>query len=209
MSFCILIPTINRKDLLIEALEWYSINLPNVDKIVLDNGKQNIDNQYLKTTIHEADENLGVSGSWNFLIKQAISNNHTNFLVLNDDVILQKDEDSLNSIIQNNANNDFNVCQPHCNWSSFILNKHIYDLVGEFDEGFKKCYFEDNDYAYRMSLEGINIIHNRILNPDVYRNSMTIQKEPFLNNYIDNREYYMSKWGGLPLAESYKTPFNK
>ena len=42
MSYCILIPTINRKDLLMEALDWYIPNLKETEIIVLDNGKQGI-----------------------------------------------------------------------------------------------------------------------------------------------------------------------
>ena len=42
MDICILIPTINRKDLLDEALEEYAKCYPTIEKFIVDNGKQGI-----------------------------------------------------------------------------------------------------------------------------------------------------------------------
>ena len=50
-------------------------------------------------------------------------------------------------------------------------------------------YFEDNDYMYRMRLAGVPIKYVDELNPDVYLNSQTLEKEPTLGGYIENREY--------------------
>jgi glycosyltransferase involved in cell wall biosynthesis len=44
-ELCILIPTINRADLLNEALEVYENCFPNTMIYVLDNGKQNKNSQ--------------------------------------------------------------------------------------------------------------------------------------------------------------------
>ena len=41
-DLCILIPTINRKDLMMKALESYSEVMPEVTKLILDNGNQDI-----------------------------------------------------------------------------------------------------------------------------------------------------------------------
>ena len=209
MDICILIPTINRKDLLDEALEEYAKCYPKVDKFIVDNGKQGIKCLDDNTWIFEQETNLGVAGSWNYLIKKAIEKGYEYFLILNDDVILKKDKEWLDKIINMGNPHDFVLCRPFYNLSSFILNKTIYDKVGEFDDGFVGSYFEDNDYMYRMRLAGCTIRYNDDLNPDIYRNSMTIQKDPLLGNYINNREHFIKKWGGLPTEETYKTPFNK
>ena len=95
------------------------------------------------------------------------------------------------------------------NWSAFILNKYIFDIVGEFDEGFSRCYFEDNDYAYRVKLANMHIKTEPLLNAEVYRNSMTIQKDPFLSTFAENQKYYITKWGGMPEQETYTIPFNQ
>ena len=209
MDICILIPTINRKDLLDEALYEYAKCYPNIDKFIVDNGKQGIKCLDDNTWIFEQETNLGVAGSWNYLVKKAIEKGYEYFLILNDDVILKKDKEWLDKIINMGNPHDFVLCRPFYNLSSFILNKTIYDKVGEFDEEFVGSFFEDNDYMYRMRLAGCTIRYNDDLNPDIYRNSMTIQKNPLLGNYINNREHFIKKWGGLPTEETYKTPFNK
>ena len=208
MSFCILIPTINRKDLLMEALEYYIIAYPNTDILIVDNGFQIIPQLSNNMRIYDQLTNLGVSGSWNFLIKKAIENKHTNFLILNDDIVLKKSEEIINSIIDNDIQDTLYVPNKKYNWSAFLLNQYVYNIVGEFDEGFTRCYFEDNDYAYRIKLANMKIKEEPLLNAEVYRNSMTIQKDPFLSTFAENQKYYISKWGGMPEQETYKTPFN-
>ena len=158
--------------------------------------------------IYDQLTNLGVSGSWNFLIKKAIKNKHTNFLILNDDIVLKKSEEIINSIIDNDIQDTLYVPNKKYNWSAFLLNQYVYNIVGEFDEGFTRCYFEDNDYAYRIKLANMKIKEEPLLNAEVYRNSMTIQKDPFLSTFAENQKYYISKWGGMPEQETYKTPFN-
>jgi GT2 family glycosyltransferase len=208
-DLCILIPTINRKDLLMEALNSYSKLMPEVPKLILDNGKQDISCVDDNTWIWESKENLGVAGSWNYLVNKAILNDFKYFLILNDDIILQKDEGLIRQILSKGTSEHFYLCRPFYNWSSFILTKKVYEKVGPFDEQFKKAYFEDNDYMYRMKLAGIPIKYVDELNPDVYLNSQTIEKNPLLGGYVENREYFLQKWGGLPESETFKTPFNK
>ncbi len=207
--FCILIPTINRKDLLMEALEHYVNAYPNTQIYILDNGRQDIPRLSTNIAITEMAQNLGVAGSWNWLVKKAISDGYKHFLILNDDVVLKKDEATINALIEQGGENTFWVCRSNFNWSSYILNKSIYEKVGEFDEAFKRCFFEDNDYCYRMVVAGVNYMFHDSLNPDVYRNSQTIAKDPSLSGYLENEKYYTEKWGGRPSNEIFKTPFGK
>jgi GT2 family glycosyltransferase len=153
---------------------------------------------------------MGVARAWNCLISIAGGYyKEENFLILNDDVILTKGESDIHKIINRGNDNTFHVCRTAYNWSSFILRKSIYDNIGLFDEDFEKCYFEDNDYHYRMKLAGVKIKYEDDLNPDIYRNSMTIQKDPLLGNYINNKELFIKKWGGMPGEEIYENPYNK
>lgn len=209
MSFCILIPTINRKDLLTEALDFYTKHMPNTEIFIWDNGCQGIE-FYPNTITIESPVNLGVAASWNSLIRIAMAGGHDNFLILNDDIVLKCGEGVINAIIEKGkAENAFHRCRPFYNWSAFILRKSVFEKVGTFDENFKRCFFEDNDYEYRMRLAGVPIRYEDDLNAEVYRNSQSILKDPILSNYIDNRDYFIQKWGGMPDSETYKTPFNK
>lgn len=210
MTFCILIPTINRKDLLLGALDWYLANLPETEIIVLDNGKQGIVSGHPNLKVFEPKSPKGVAASWNWLIRRAKHRGHTTYLILNDDVILQRTESEILYLIQKyGALNNFIRPQVFYNWSAFLINDYIFQKVGEFDESFQKCFFEDNDYEYRMRLAEINIRYEEALNPQVYLNSQSTLKDPLLGDYITNREYFIQKWGGLPTEEKYRTPFNK
>jgi GT2 family glycosyltransferase len=209
-NFCILIPTINRADLLLEALAEYDKCYPNTRILILDTGKQSLGSSNPNVTIFGIPEPMGVARAWNCLISIAGGYyKEENFLILNDDVILTKGESDIHKIINRGNDNTFHVCRTAYNWSSFILRKSIYDNIGLFDEDFEKCYFEDNDYHYRMKLAGVKIKYEDDLNPDIYRNSMTIQKDPLLGNYINNKELFIKKWGGMPGEEIYENPYNK
>lgn len=207
MNFCILIPTVNRKDLLVPALEYYNKNMPNTDVFVWDNGNQLIPQMNRLETV-VVFKNYGVSKSWNCLINLAINRGYDNFLILNDDVIYQGGEEYINRLISNENKTRFYRCGAIYNWSVFILNKSIFNQIGPFDENFKGCYFEDNDYEYRMRIGGVDVVFDQNLNPAVYLNSQSIAKDPLLSNFIDNRDYFIKKWGGQPGEEKYKTPFN-
>jgi len=209
-KFCILIPTINRADLLLEALAEYDKCYPDTRILVLDTGKQSLGSSNPNVTIFGIPEPMGVARAWNCLISIAGGYyKEENFLILNDDVILKKSEDDIHKMIKKGNDNTFQVCRSIYNWSSFLLRKSVSDTIGTFDEDFEKCYFEDNDYHYRMKLAGVKIKYEDDLNPDVYRNSMTIEKDPSLGNFLNNRELYIKKWGGIPGEEKYTNPYNK
>lgn len=207
--FCILIPTVNRKDLLMEALQYYKNHYPNTDILILDNGQQNIPQISPRIYIWESDINKGVAGSWNFLIQRAIEMGYEYFLVCNDDIIYQEGAGQINALIIKWGEYSLLQPRPYYNWSIFLISKTIFAAVGEFDEAFQRCFFEDNDYQYRVKLAGFNLQYSDELSPKVYRCSQTTQKSPELGGYVENRDYYLTKWGGLPNNEIYKTPFNK
>jgi GT2 family glycosyltransferase len=208
MSYCIAIPTINRKDLLMDALEWYTQNMPNTQILVVDNGNQDIPELTRNVKVFTPEKNLGVAGSWNFLIWTAKNMGYSHVLVLNDDVILQRSEGEIDALIQKEGNLTFHRPKAFYNWSAFIISVDIFFKVGMFDIDFKRAFFEDNDYEYRMKLSGVTIKYQDDLNPQVYKNSQTIEKNPLLGGYLENRELYIKKWGGIPNEETYKIPYN-
>jgi GT2 family glycosyltransferase len=207
MKLIIGIPTINRADLLNEALANYFEDFKDTEIVICDNGKQEIITRERNFVLYKPEQNLGVSGSWNMIMDYADKVNGTHVLILNDDIYLGKSQEEINTIIRL-WKPEF-IC-TELNWCSFILSVEAYKKVGKFDDNFFPAYFEDNDYFRRMQLAGVTIIVNPMLNPVVYRNSMTIQKTPELNNGFEkNRQYYISKWGGQPTQETFSTPFNK
>lgn len=207
-KFIVAIPTINRADLLNEALEKYFEDFKDTHIAICDNGKQDIITREENFMIYRPEENLGVSKSWNMLIDYANKIKATHVLVLNDDIYLGKTEHEINMLIRNNTDADF-INSFH-NWCSYILKVDAWKKAGKFDEEFFPAYFEDNSFDYKMTLIGAKKTWTSFLDPLVYRNSMTIAKDPALNNrFQQNRELYIQMWGGLPTEEKYTTKFNQ
>jgi len=204
MRFAIGIPTINRADLLNEALEKYFFDFPNAEILILDNGNQDIIKRKSNFKIFRTDKNFGVAKSWNFLCKQAYKTVDY-ILMLNDDIYLGKNQKDISKFIKRTS---FDVVHGEKHFCTYILPQRIFkEFV--FDENFYPAYFEDNDFKYRLLLKKKKIVTSSFLNPVVYRNSMTIMKDRELNNkFMDNQNYYIEKWGGLPNEEVYKEPFN-
>jgi GT2 family glycosyltransferase len=202
------IPTINRADLLNEALIKYFEDFIETEIVIVDNGNQDIVIRENKFFIYRPHQNLGVSGSWNIIMDYADKVNATHVLMLNDDIYLGKTEEQILRMID--LFQHIHFLNSFMNWSSWILSVEAYKKIGNFDENFFPAYFEDNDYCYRMRLNEFERYNTDYLNPVVYRNSQTILKDSSLNqNFNKNRQYYASKWGGLPSEETFITPFNK
>lgn len=206
-SFCIGIPTINRADLLIQALSKYSECYPNINIFIIDNGSQGLVS-HDKIEVETPSLNLGVAASWNRIIEKSIACGHTHTMILNDDIELCRDTQTFHNLINDECPDAF--IKFAGTWCSFILPNEMFKAVGPFDTNFYPAYFEDNDYSRRIQLKGFEIVEREEMRPTLYRNSMTIARDPALNqNFDKNRHYYIYKWGGEPNKELYETPFNQ
>ena len=205
-KFGIGIPTYNRWDLLQPSLNKYIIDFSGYDIHIVDNGNQHIplSKDY---HVHSFTRNLGVASSWNYLCDVIFETNDY-AVIVNDDVYLGYNEDVINTAI----NNDFTGIIQSCNsWSIFIISKALYNYIGKFDEVFYPAYYEDSDYLYRLKLAGLRQTVDSTLNPSIVRISQTYEKDPDMVNASMkvNRLRYERKWGGMPLLETYNTPYNK
>jgi len=208
MKLLIGIPTINRADLLNDALIKYFEDFQNTEIFIIDNGNQEIVTRENKFAIYRPESNLNVSGSWNAIMDYANRVGATHVLMLNDDVYLGKTEQEINSLIELNI--DYGFFNSYYNWCSFILKVKEFNKVGLFDQENFPNYFNDNDYFYRMRLLESKMFYTHSLDPVIYRNSMTIAKDPSLNSrFMEYRQNYINKWGGLPTFEIYTKPFSK
>lgn len=207
MKLIIGIPTINRADLLNEALEKYFEDFKETEIFIVDNGNQEIITREKNFAIYKPETNLNVSGSWNLIMDYAKKVNASHVLMLNDDVYLGKTEIEIQTILR--LWKDVPFFNSEFNWCSFIISLDGFDRVGKFDEEYFLNYFNDNDMFYRMKLLNMEMVYTAILNPVIYRNSMTIAKDPTLNSrFLEYRQNYIDKWGGLPNEETFTTPFN-
>jgi len=208
MKLIIGIPTINRADLLNEALSKYFEDFKETEIFIVDNGNQEIITREKNFVIYRPTSNLNVSGSWNLIMDYAKKAKATHVLMLNDDVYLGKTELEINTILRLWGNAPF--FNSEMNWCSFIMSVEGFEKVGNFDEDLFPNYFNDNDLFYRMKLLNMDMIYTAMLNPVIYRNSMTIAKDPTLNTrFLEYRQNYINKWGGIPNEETFTTPFNQ
>jgi len=204
-SYCIGIPTINRADLLNESLKRYFIDFSTIHILIVDNGNQEIITRPELFEIHRPEENC-VSASWNYLMKRGHELGYKRVLILNDDVYLGGNRIDIGKIIKAYYHAD--LIKGTKDFCVFILTVFAHQMYGKFDENFKPAYFEDNDFLYRLKLAGAYVITTELLDPEIYRNSMTIMKDRSLNdNFQKNQDYYISKWGNLPNKETFKEPF--
>jgi len=202
------IPTINRADLLNEALAHYFEDFASTEIVICDNGNQDIITREKMFVIYRPPQNLGVAGSWNMIMDYADRLGFTHVLMLNDDIMLGRTGYEINLLIEQNLEVPF--INSYQNWCSFILRVDAWKQVEGFDTEFFPAYFEDNSFCYKMRLQNMERVHTFELNPLVYRNSMTIAKEPSLNNnFMRNRQVYIDMWGGLPNEEKYTTKYNQ
>lgn len=208
MKLIVGIPTINRADLLNEALERYFEDFKETEIFIVDNGNQEIITREKQFAIYRPERNLGVAGSWNTILDYASKVNATHVLMLNDDIVLGRLEHEIKLLVSHNPEMPFfNSLQ---NWCSFILSVDAWKQLGGFDEEYYPAYWEDNSFCYKMRLAGMERLNTSFLNPIVYRNSMTIAKDPTLNNkFMENKQMYIDMWGGELGKETFKTKFNK
>jgi len=202
------IPTLNRFDMLHPFLIMYLIDFPDTKIYVVDNGHQGIKSKISNPNIiiHESESNLGVASSWNLLCDN-IFKEHDYALILNDDIYLGYKLPYISELLSRYKRNFY---KSTYDFSTFILPKITYNMVGRFDNEFYPAYYEDNDYQYRMRLLNLSVLETPMLNAISYQSSKTLEKEPSLKKLIfKNKERYIEKWGGLPKKEVFTKPFNK
>lgn len=98
------------------------------------------------------------------------------------------------------------------------INAAAVDKIGLVDEwSFFPIYFDDNDYHYRTWLAGVEWVEwveGWKHGDDEHPGSVTIRSDQKLlernhQTFEANKARYIEKWGGLPGAETYTTPWNE
>ncbi len=184
--------------------------------IVMDNGQRFKElfgevNEVNGTTITIVTpvSNLGVAGSWNYFL----NNYYDHIIISNDDVIFNSE--TLRLLVEASISNpeELFIC-PNAywqhKWSLFLQKKISLDILGQYDENFMPCYFEDCCMEYRMKLKGYKpLIVNNCTYDHIDGGSKTSQHSVNNQQFQKMLEYYMKKWGGIPRCETFITPFNQ
>jgi GT2 family glycosyltransferase len=214
----VLVPIFNQYGLIPQFLKALQDSTVVPDCVVyFDNGLK-IQN-YLKEgdypfkfEIYQPEKNMGTAIAWNYMIK----NIGEERIIMNDDIFVQTDTiekmvDTEGYVVACSKLSGINA------FSCFLIRDLAINLVGYFDETISPnyCYFEDNDYVYRMKLLGVEV-YRADCGADHYNggsNTMKslspsrLQEHHLKFNYAKKR--YITKWGAEPGMEIYTKPFNK
>ncbi len=206
----IVVPTIVCQDLLTKMLN--TIDHPEeVGVIVLDNANKPEEIELptppnVKMVVVPQEINRGVAGSWNIGLKRVFNRIGADIaIVANDDLLFQPG--AIQNVLDIVEKNPADIWVSTEGWSFFVIPKKTYNMVGEFDEMFYPGYFEDDDYDFRLFRMGMK----KHIFPAKIRHlkSMSIRREPSLNaHFLNNRELYIQKWGGVPRVETHENPFD-
>ena len=174
-------------------------------------------------------DNRGVARSWNDGIIQSIMNKDDITMLINDDVFFYKQgfNKFINFVKEKNLHHrDYLWCTPY-GFESQGATEGTYDYqqtsccalghaaieqLGFFDENFHPVYYEDSDYVRRNTILGLPVlIDDRVLVE--HARSYNVRNDPVsatdvAREMAANTDYYIRKWGGLPLQEQFIHPFN-
>jgi GT2 family glycosyltransferase len=166
--------------------------------------------------------NRGLSKSWNEGILNAYDAGAEAVLVVNDEIyfppgdvdkIARKAVENRDRYIISCAgfHRRFNRRLPSHGYSCFAINPVALERIGCFDENFFPCYCEDQDYAYRAKLAGLQE-ENCEDTTICHGGSDTLYNTPELvvqNRLTQTRNvlHYMRKWGGPGERERFREPF--
>ena len=173
--------------------------------------------------------------AWNNGIDEALADNCTHILVINDDIefsphtidhlVYQLRTDkrlgmaTACNVRDSKTPEETRVLEPqpvstapHPDFSCFMITPRTFRIVGRFDENFVPAYFEDNDYHYRMKLLGLEAISSTGA-PVYHYGSSTQNGDPSApvvpgHQFEKCRGYYTEKWGGAPGHETFTVPYN-
>lgn len=156
-----------------------------------------------------------VARAWN-LMRYELPSPAIQLVIANDDVVPHPRtlETLYNAVVESPMTLHCGASSSGNAFSLFAISHALWRTVGPFDERFVPAYFEDNDYAYRLSLRGYNLhIHDHATYDHVGSATIKALSPAAMNQHHNNfrkaQQYYIEKWGGLPGSETYKTEFNQ
>jgi hypothetical protein len=217
------VPYINRSDLFQRLCNSISIQKERVDfdyRFVWNTELYNgfvFEDLLEKYLIYSCGHNLGVSASWNAIIKSTPLAPY--WLILNSDIELgANDLGKIKAFVEPRLDSHgLLFCHG---FSAFVITPLTLEQVGFFDENIYPAYLEDCDYHYRAKLAGIKdenipdlgLLHGELVNGKI-QGSRAIGSDPKIlrengRTHQGNFDYYRQKWGGINGKEVYTHPFN-
>jgi hypothetical protein len=189
----LIIPVLNRFDLLEQALASIDYLIDNI--LVIDNS-----NSYQNNDVHVINmpNNIGVAASWNLGIKCYPTSPY--WVFMGNDVLWLPG--TLQKIAGLSGKERFLL--SNYGFNAFSLGAGIVEKVGLFDENYFPAYYEDEDFENRARIMGLG---RNILYPDIpvkIQGSCTTAISGGYKNQKEksdksNKQYYENKFSSDPL----------
>lgn len=173
-----------------------------------------------------------LSACWNDGLQRAFAIGYACVLVLNNDVAIRPDcyrhlaewpfnhnahfttAVSVGSKLELRIDDPPKTSSPHPDFSCFMIDRHCFELVGDFNESYFPAYCEDNDYHVRMHRAGIEAVSIDL--PFVHYAAGTIKhadpaEQAEIRRGADaNREAFKAAYGCYPSdTKAYNALFAK
>lgn len=166
------------------------------------------------TIIDNTTANRGVPAAWNLGVDTVLADG-TDWLVLLSAGVrfgASGGADLLAHLAHATSRDDLIVeAGAGIGWHCIAFARELLETVGRFDEAFWPGYYEDTDYGYRARLAYGPQLGARwrkpILDMHVAQVAHAIELARVPVWVRRNRAYYATKWGGLPAAETFTSPF--
>ncbi|MCB0311360.1 MAG: hypothetical protein KDD42_08995, partial [Bdellovibrionales bacterium] len=107
---------------------------------------------------------------------------------------------------------------PGASFACFMIDRRLFEIVGEFDEQFAPAYYEDHDMNRRITLAGYETCSSKHA-LFWHEQSSTVRSldqvevadvREWINERLEyNRELYAAKWGGYPGEETFLEPYRE
>ena len=181
---------------------WFNPeDFPNIELIIIDNGKQTYPSKLLPFVKYQTRYNLGCAGGWSFICNYAfLYQNYDKILISNEDNIFT--QEIVNQVFEKTTDTNIQGTYDRAfEFSLFGITKECYYKVGEFDENFLMASSEDLDYKLRCKLHDVTVSSLNI-NADLNKSETGGDTIPRFRDY--NKWYYQYKWG----HDRFKTPYN-
>lgn len=166
-----------------------------------------------------------LSTCWNSGLSRGFAYGYDKILVLNNDVEIRPDTYSqlyswdgsfvtavsVNSKSELRPNDPPTTSSPHPDFSCFMISKHCYNTVGQFDESFYPAYCEDNDYHVRMHRAGINSVSIDLPylhhGASTIKNADPVEQAMIRRGHDTNKDRFKAKYGCYPTDPQYADLF--
>jgi hypothetical protein len=167
--------------------------IENFNYYLIDNGNQKY-NATFGCNFFTCSRNIGCAGGWNLICKIAFDHLDLDKIIITQDDANIPSELMIQALEETEGLCITGVIQPFFEFSTFVITKEVWNLIGKFDENFIYVYSEDADYKQRCMLKGV-VINSLYASNKNTNSSASLKNNPSINRIQYNRDYLQTKWG--------------